>query len=320
MAALIIEIRGRHTSQYYKVDKPTTRVGRALDNDIILSDPTVSPYHFIIRKDGKGAYELHSLADANGIRIGRRQVRGPVPLNRLPVAVEAGRTHVRILDPRQPVAPTRLVSCRNGGVCVFGHWTWATLLFAAFIVLSGIDNYLSTPSVLSWDSFWRDQVVIVSVALGLSFGLLAVNRITSHRWDYPSALSFVSIILGLALLIDQVTPFFNYFFTSPAPSHLMSVTWTLLILPATLGWFLISLNHGNRMASILFIVFLVSPAAYMQLKDVFDYYNVFGDFSKTANYSSSLYPGDYRLKQTVTVEKFLTESTARISPEADENL
>ena len=43
MATLIIEIQGRHGSQYHKIEKAAVRVGRALDNDIILSDPPKTP-------------------------------------------------------------------------------------------------------------------------------------------------------------------------------------------------------------------------------------------------------------------------------------
>lgn len=185
MAALIIELPGRHGSQYHKISKPAVRVGRALDNDIILSDPSVSPYHFVIRLNNAGVYELHSLAEENGIRIGRRQVTQAITLTELPLELDAGRTRVRILDPAQIVAPTRLISCLNGGACVFGHWGWALLLFAALMLLSGYDNYLSTPQTLTWKSFWSDQLVIGLSALILSFGLLVINRLTSQRWDYP---------------------------------------------------------------------------------------------------------------------------------------
>ena len=129
MAALIIEIPGRGANQYHRIDKPVVRVGRALDNDVILSDPSVSPYHFLIRRNDTGTFELHSLADENGIRLGRRQVHDPIRLTELPLEFDAGRTRIRILSSSQPVAPTRLMSCRNGSSCLFGHWVWALLLF-----------------------------------------------------------------------------------------------------------------------------------------------------------------------------------------------
>ena len=50
MAALILEVVARHGSQFHPLDKPVIRIGRALDNDIILTDPAISPHHLVIRR------------------------------------------------------------------------------------------------------------------------------------------------------------------------------------------------------------------------------------------------------------------------------
>ncbi|MCG6965636.1 MAG: FHA domain-containing protein [Chromatiaceae bacterium] len=315
MAALIVEILGRHGHQYHKIDKPAVRVGRALDNDIILPDPAVSPYHFILRQTAGGIYELVSLADENGIRMGRQRIDRPLSLQQLPLQFDAGRTRVRILDSAQPVEPTRLISCRHGGACLFGHWGWALALFAGMLMLSAFDNYLSTPRTLGWESFWRDQLVITMSAIGLSAGLLVVNRITSHRWDYPSALSFVSLMLITAFVLDQFIPFADYLFTSALPGYLVSVTWFVLALPFALGWYLISLNHGSTATSILMTIVLLTPAAYIQLKGVVTHYDLLDDFSKKAFYSQSLYPWDKRLKQTISIDQFAQISAHSVSPD-----
>lgn len=308
MAALIIEIPGRGGNQYHRIDKPVVRVGRALDNDVILSDPSVSPYHFLIRRNEAGSFELRSLADENGIRIDRRQVDEPVSLTELPLEFDAGRTHIRILNSSQPVSPTRLMSCRNGSSCLFGHWAWALFLFGALVLLSAIDNYLSTPRLINWDSYGSDQLTLMLVALSLSAGLLVVNRITSQRWDYPSALSFVSLLLITAMLLDQVIPFADYFFTSPLPGYIINLAWTFLLVPISMGWFLVRLHHGSNAASALLIVILLSPAAYFQVKTVADHYDLFDAFSKTAYYSDDLYPWDYRMQDTISVEDFAENS------------
>ena len=311
MAALILEIAGRHGTQYHKLDKPVVRAGRALDNDIILPDPTVSPYHFVLRTNDEGLYELHSLADENGIRIDKRRMKGPLALGELPLAFEAGRTQIRLLDSSQPVAPTRLISCRNDGACLFGHGGWALLLFGALMLMSAFDNYLSTPQTLSWESFWRDQVIIVSAALGLALGLMGINRLTAQRWDFASSLSFVSLVLIAALLLDEFIRFADYFMTSPLPGFAISLAWSLLLLPMALGWFLVRLHHGNTVASMVFIILLLSPAAYLQVAKVVNHYDILGEFSKQAFYSDSLYPGDRRLQRTISVDEF-TDVSAQL--------
>lgn len=320
MAAPIIEIHGRHGNlSFHPVDAPVTRLGRALDNDIILTDPTVSPYHLVIRRDADGHYELHPISEENGVVLNRRQLREPIALDDLPLDLEVGRTRLRILDRAQPVAPTRLLSCREGGTCLFGSWGWALIFFAVFTLLSALDNYLSTPLELSWQSYWRDQTLIMLVALGLTVGLLMVNRITSHRWDYAAAVGFTSVMLSLALLIDLAVPFANYFFTSEKPGFALSLAWSFLIMPVALSWFLIRLNHGGVAVSVVLVFALLSPAAYYQAKEVIDYYDLLDDFSKKAFYSDSLVPWDHRIQSTVSIDAFAREGIPDVAPTAIPN-
>ena len=48
MEALILEINTRGLHRYQQIEREVTTIGRALDNDIILSDPTVAPHHLKI--------------------------------------------------------------------------------------------------------------------------------------------------------------------------------------------------------------------------------------------------------------------------------
>ena len=67
MAELILEIFTRGLHRYQPVDTEVTRIGRALDNDIILSDPTVAPHHLKIIRYGEDSLELVNLAEVNPI-------------------------------------------------------------------------------------------------------------------------------------------------------------------------------------------------------------------------------------------------------------
>ena len=306
MAALILEVAARHGSQFFPLDKPVVRVGRALDNDIILTDPSLSPYHLVIRRTPQGQFEMVPVADENGIRIGRQRLDRTVLLDELPLEFDAGRTRFRIHDRSRPVAPTRLISCRDGGACIFDHWAWATALFILMTLISAYDNYLSTHRLLSWESYWSDQLIITGTALTMSVVLLLLNRLISHRWDYPAALSFISLLLIAAFLLDQIANLTNYFFTSELPGFVINLGWLALVLPAATAWFLIRLHHGNHVASWIVIVLLFTPFAYMQFDQVDAHYNLFDEFSTKTHYSNTLYPWDIRLERTIGIEEFLS--------------
>ncbi len=308
MAALIIEIQNRHDHRFYKVTKSTLRVGRALDNDIIIADPSVSPYHFNLQQREDGRYELRSLADENGIRVRGKQVNDTISLERLPLSFEAGRTRVRILEQSHPVAPTRLISCRNGSACIFGHWGWAVLLFAAFMVVSSLETYLSTPFMLTWESFGETLLTNTVGVIVLAAGLFVVNRLASHHWDFPASLSLVSLILIASILIEGVIPYVNYIFTTDLPGYAITLAWSIVLMPWIIGWFLIRLNHANVLAGAVVVIAVLVPNAFLNIKAVADRYNLLNDFSPAAFYSDDLVPWDHRLQDTISIDEFAETS------------
>ena len=72
-----------------------------------------------------------------------------------------------------------------------------------------------------------------------------------------------------------------------------------------MSWFLIRLNHGSAIASIVSIIILLTPAAYIQANETADYYGWFEDFDKKAYYSSALSPWDTRRESTISIDTFV---------------
>jgi hypothetical protein len=306
MAGLILEIVSRQGSQFHPVSGPVVRIGRALDNDIIISDPTVSPYHCVIRRRADATYELVPIADENGIYLGDQRLENAVTLIDLPLQFEAGHTRMRLFQRDHDVAPTRLINCNRGRSCLLGKWRWALLLLATMTLLSGMENYLSTPRIISWESFWGDQVVILGMVVAMIVVLLVVARLVSHRWDVPAAVSFVSLALIGVFLLDYGVTFANYFFSSELPGYLINLALLVLVLPLGTAWLLIRYQHGNPVLAWVLIALMFSPSAYLQIKEAARFYNFFDTFSRKAYYSRSLYPWDIRLKEDKSIQTFAT--------------
>lgn len=307
MARLILEIASRHGLHFVPSDRPLVRVGRAFDNDVILNDPTVSPHHFLIKRDADGAYWLHPLSEENGTYVGRKAVKAPIKIPEQGLTIEAGRTRVRALNEDTPVAPTRLINCRSGRTCLFESSAWALILFALFVTISLVDNYLSTPKHLDWDSFGREQAVMMAVVLAISGGLAVLVRLVAHRWEPAGAVSFVCLMLLLAILLDLGADFGDYYFATPTISLGADLAWIFLVAPLALYWFLVRVNHGNVVSSIAISLVLVTPAAYLQSREAFTDYGLLGTFSKQVHYSTVLHPLDIRQRPTLTVNEFISE-------------
>ena len=65
METLILEISTRGLHRYQQIEREVTTIGRALDNDIILSDPTVAPHHLKIIRHADNRVELVNLSEVN---------------------------------------------------------------------------------------------------------------------------------------------------------------------------------------------------------------------------------------------------------------
>ena len=74
MDSLILEIGTRGLDRYEPVKFGTTTIGRALDNDIILSDPTVAPHHLQIVQHSDQSIELTNLAEINPTQVDHQPI------------------------------------------------------------------------------------------------------------------------------------------------------------------------------------------------------------------------------------------------------
>ena len=53
----------------YRIEKPVIKIGRQLDNDIIVEDKRVSRYHAQIKFESNGEFTIYDLGSTNGITI-----------------------------------------------------------------------------------------------------------------------------------------------------------------------------------------------------------------------------------------------------------
>jgi hypothetical protein len=307
MAGLILEVTYRHETRYIPLTRPVTRLGRGLDNDVILNDPTVSAHHLVIKADAAGQLWLHPISDENGVTRNGRVVDEPLPLGSEPLVAEAGRTQLRILPTDHPVAATRRLRCSSGALCLFGSWLSAALLFGAFTLVSLVDNYWSTPQRLTWDSFGRDQVVILTVVLLISGGLTVLVRLLAHRWEPASALSFVSLMVLLATLLDQFAAFADYALTTAFVGFTVELTWAFIIAPVAIFWFLVHVNHAGTLSSLLVALMLLTPSAYFNSREAITYFGFFGSFSDEAHYPDELHPVDIHRSPSMSSDDYIIE-------------
>lgn len=225
----IVELvdRDGHVRQALDVRHWPVRIGRSLDNDLVLADPHVAPWHCELTQREHGL-ELVVGDTRNGVRLGARHLRAGerTPLGggggggghagaAVPIELTLGRTLLRLrlaehrVAPELVLAPT--VSLRQRALPMLS----AALLLAASLVFQ---SYLTSDP----DSFTRaagTELLSGLAAAALWCGLWALLSKTFTRQSHFSWHVRVLLYAGLALtLIGAVAPLVAFAFSWPAVS------------------------------------------------------------------------------------------------------
>jgi len=110
-ARALIEVidRDGHVRQVWTLRQWPARIGRALDNDVVLTDPHVAPHHFRLDHPADNTLVLETGDTVNGVAVGLRRVAAGT---RTELAAEsdgsvdlvAGRTRLRLRLAETPLA------------------------------------------------------------------------------------------------------------------------------------------------------------------------------------------------------------------------
>ena len=108
MDAVVLKIttRGTGSPLIIKIDRDRTRLGRAYDNDTIISDPFVAAHQFeLVKFDG--AYRLRIIEPINPVFLNHMLVDQTHCLLTPGDSVMVGRTRIELLRADSEVAPTK---------------------------------------------------------------------------------------------------------------------------------------------------------------------------------------------------------------------
>ncbi|MEO7337641.1 MAG: FHA domain-containing protein [Caldimonas sp.] len=289
-ATALLEVLDRdgHVRQAWPIHRWPARVGRALDNDVVLSDPHVAAHHFSISDAGDGAFAIEAGATVNGVVVGNRRIVGGerLAVDRAAAAIElvAGRTRLRLrladtaLADELPLARLAVRHLRPGPTLAVSGLLLAGLAFNTYLetdpdnLIRAIGNTLlaALGGAAIWCGAWallsktitrqghfgwhlRVFVVASLVLLLLSAapGLLAF----SFSWPWLTDFSFVATFAAGATAL-----YFHLLAIEPARPKLLRwvvATGAVVGIALTL-WF--NLQRTSRIGEELYMSHLYPPA------------------------------------------------------------
>lgn len=209
LAVLEVIDRDGAVRQSLKVNAWPLRVGRALDNDLVLDDPYTAAQHLCIGCDESGQLALAVGESVNGLQCNGRHLasgeRMPLPAHERPVQLLLGRTQLRLRLAGQALAPEQVLGVSR--VLTQGLPTLVLLTFAALLVL-GFNTWLESEPELLAKSLASSSISALAIGFGWSGVWTLLSKVFTHQGHFGwhlrvmllAVLAWETLMAGTALL------------------------------------------------------------------------------------------------------------------------
>lgn len=317
MAKMILEVQSRGLNQYHRLDTFPVTVGRGLDNDIILSDDSISPHHLRLEQGRDGVLLIHNLSDENGTRLNGKALGQQATPVAAPGELLLGNRKVRVLSSDMPVEITHVSRCA-GWFSTLCHPFAAGLLFLLTVAYLVADNYLST-SLKQGPLFYLSGLMPNLLLMMLWIVILTVvARLVTHRWAFIPAVSIISLFTLLPLVLQEMGHLLGYWFTSETSTRWLAIgVGDFLLLPTLLFVYLHWVIH-QRARNALGIALLLStlPLGWTAMT-VLEQVTMESEFSNDPYYHDRLSSLNLHSGTALSVDDFLRKSAEALPSQVE---
>lgn len=277
------------------------RVGRALDNDLVLSDPHVAAHHAEIDLDAQGPAIVVAPDTHNGVQLGTRRLRagerGALQPRGDGADFHIGRTHLRLRMPQFALAPELPLA-----VAATFRRRAATIAVAALVVLAGIlfNTYLqSDPETLSRAVGSALMMAVTVTAVWCSAWALLSKTFTRQAHFGWHLRVFLLGVIGLGL-VDVVPSVLAFAFSWPALSDFAFIG-TFAIGAAVLYFHLLAVEPARHRLIKWLAIGAAAAGIVLTLWLNVQRTDRYGD----ELYMAHLYPPALRLARPVPTDRFI---------------
>lgn len=304
---LTIEISGRGNRhlELHRVSGEQVTIGRAFDNDVVLSDPHVCAHHAVIEKSDNGTPALRDLGSVNGTFTGRHKaVEGHHAVTSGDEFI-LGKTHIRIYQQNHPVPPgIRLTWVENLALAA----DTPVIAGGLFLIALSIGLFLQYSAAvkefhISRELFTAAGVLLLSFIWPVCWSIFA--RIRKHDARFLAHLSATIAFLITVTLVQRGYAWLA-FHTGAGPGLAVLRYGAYILLALMLVWFnyylAIFLSAKRRWVYAISLTGLLTGFAYAAASFDED------RFKYRPEYHAVLYPPSLSLYSTRSVEAYLKEA------------
>jgi hypothetical protein len=197
--------RAGHVVKRAAWDGRPLRIGRAFDNELVVTDPYVCPHHLELEVAG-GRLIARDLGSVNGTYAGRDKKR----IDRVElvdgVTLHFGHTQLRFHAADGVMAPTLRDTARHGLFALMdAPWTLAPAAFLSLAALT-LNEVMNTADQPGWLTIAGELLYpLIGVLLWAGFWSL-LNRVISHRANFHVHLAIGLFgVTGLFLVAQLIS-------------------------------------------------------------------------------------------------------------------
>ncbi|MDM7860949.1 FHA domain-containing protein [Alteromonas sp. ASW11-36] len=203
---IVIEILepGRKASQILKFTQPQIRVGRAWDNDLVLTDAEIDAYHGIIDYDEQ-AQQLRftDLNSSNGSVYKGKRVSDSQTIE-FAEKITLGETNFKIHRQSDTVAPTKLHSSSEKLTKTLGRPVYACLLALCAISLGEYFDFIEGGIKFEWNIQLQSLISssMTLVVWALVWG--GISKLIKHHMNFFAHLALASCVMIISGVLGQL--------------------------------------------------------------------------------------------------------------------
>ena len=312
LAVLEVVDRDGQVRQSVVVRRWPLRVGRALDNQLVLADPHVAAHHFHVESTAQGL-QLVVGETGNGVQLGRHRLHSGEshrwPAEGEALEMTAGRTRLRLRSAAQ-VLPAELPLA---GLATRSR-RWVPSLVAGCVLLAAMmfNTYLDTDpdtQVRAYAGLLLAAIAVTAVWCGL-WALLSKTFTRQSRFGWHLR---VFLFAGITLLaVDYLPKLLAFSLSWPGLSSFGFIA-TYAVAAAALYYHLLGVEIARPRLLRAVAAAGVAVAVALTLWFNVQRSDLFGE----ELYMSHLFPPALRLAQPVTSERYF-EGIAALQTTLDE--
>ncbi len=203
LALIELHERDGRSARYVDVLGWPLRLGRAIDNDVVIDDPHVAAHHALLEPGAEGGLQLRVLDTVNGVGVGRQRVAAGRVLA-LPAAgalLQLGATRLRLRLPAERLAPELPLRALGRGQRLL---PW--LAGGALLAFQAAEHWLVLDPGADY-SAWLPLLAGLPGILVAWCGLWALmSKLFQHRFDFTGHLRIaLPWLLGM-VVADALLP------------------------------------------------------------------------------------------------------------------